>query len=154
MLDTPQITETTAQQTAVIHITVAREEVRNVMVPGIVEVRTVLATQDIAPAGPLFTHHMRMDRDTFDFEVGFPVMTPVTAHGRVQPGQLPATRVARTVYHGPYEGLADAWGEFDAWITANGHTPALDLWECYVTGPESSPDPATWCTELNRPLVS
>jgi len=40
------------------------------------------------------------------------------------------------------------------WITAEGHSPAPDLWECYVAGPESNPDPANWRTELNRPLVS
>jgi effector-binding domain-containing protein len=62
-------------------------------------------------------------------------------------------KVARTVYHGPYEGLGDAWGEFMEWIEANGHTPAPDLWECYTAGPESNPDPAAWRTELNRPLI-
>jgi len=25
------------------------------------------------------------------------------------------------------------------WIAANGHTPAEDLWERYVAGPESGP---------------
>ena len=62
--------------------------------------------------------------------------------------------VARAVYHGPYEGLAAAWAEFCAWVEAGGHTPAEDLWERYVVGPESSPDPAVWRTELNRPLVA
>ena len=47
---------------------------------------------------------------------------------------------------------AAAWGEFNAWIAANGHTPAQNLWECYVAGPEKDPDPSTWRTELNRPL--
>ena len=61
--------------------------------------------------------------------------------------------MARTVFQGPYEGLGAAWGEFDAWIVANGHTPGPDLWECYVAGPESSSDPASWRTELNGPLV-
>jgi effector-binding domain-containing protein len=60
--------------------------------------------------------------------------------------------VARTVYHGDYEGLHGAWGEFEAWIAESGHTSAADLWERYVVGPESSPDPANWRTELNRPL--
>jgi effector-binding domain-containing protein len=95
-----------------------------------------------------------MDPDTFDFEIGVPVTGPVSPAGRVKPGQLPATTVARTVYHGAYEGLAAAWGEFGAWIVANGHTPAPNLWECYAAGPESSPDPASWRTELNRPLIS
>jgi hypothetical protein len=39
------------------------------------------------------------------------------------------------------------------WITAEGHAPAGDLWESYVTGPHSSPDPTTWQTELTRPLT-
>jgi hypothetical protein len=39
-----------------------------------------------------------------------------------------------------------------AWIV-EGHTPGPDLWERYIAGPESSPAPATWRTELNRPLV-
>jgi effector-binding domain-containing protein len=91
--------------------------------------------------------------DVFDFEIGVPVKTPVSPVGRVQAGQLPAATVARTVYQGPYEGLGSAWEEFVAWIAAEGHTPAADLWECYVAGPESNPDPATWRTELNRPLA-
>ena len=37
--------------------------------------------------------------------------------------------------------------------TAQGHMPGQDLWERHVAGPESNPDPATWRTELNRPLA-
>lgn len=153
MIDTPQITRTDARLTAVIRLTIPREEIRNVMGRGIVEARAAVAAQGIAPAGPWFTHHLRMDPATFDFEIGVPVTAPVAAAGRVKPGEWPATKVARTVYHGSYEGLGDAWGEFDAWIAAHGLTPGPDLWECYVVGPESNPAPATWRTELHRPLV-
>jgi effector-binding domain-containing protein len=59
----------------------------------------------------------------------------------------------RTVYHGGYEGLPSAWAEFDAWIASEGLAIGPDLWEVYVTGPESGPDPAIWRTELNRPLI-
>src|SRR5688500_19227922 len=47
---------------------------------------------------------------------------PISAVGRVQAGQLPAATVARTVYHGSYEGLGDAWAEFGTWIDQQGHT--------------------------------
>lgn len=153
MIDTPQIIQTAKQLTAIIRLTIPREEIRSVMGPGIGEVRAAVAAQGMVPAGPWFTHHLRMEPDTFDFEVGVPVTEPIVAEGRVKPGQLPATKVARTVFHGAYEGLAAAWGELNAWIAANGHTPGPDLWECYVAGPESGPDPATWRTELNRPLT-
>jgi effector-binding domain-containing protein len=153
MLDIPQITQTTTQLTAIIHLTIPREEIRNVMGPGLRELMAALTAQGIAPAGPWFNHHLRMRPDIFDFEISVPVTAPVVAVGRVKPGKLPATKVARTVFHGDYEGLPAAWPEFDAWIVANGHTPGPDLWECYVSGPESSPDPSTWRTELNRPLT-
>jgi effector-binding domain-containing protein len=153
MLDAPQITQTAEQLAAVIHVTIPRGEIQKVMGPGISELMATVAAQGITPSGPWFSHHLRMDPDIFDFEIGVPVPTPVTAAGRVKPGRLPAATVARTTYHGGYEGLGAAWGEFVAWIEAEGHTPAPDLWECYVAGPESSPDPAAWRTELNRPLA-
>jgi len=93
-----------------------------------------------------------MDAKTFDFEVGVPVSGPVAQAGRVMPSELPAATVARTVYRGPNEGLGAAWGELMAWMAAEKHVPAANLWEFYVAGPESGPNPATWRTELNRPL--
>jgi effector-binding domain-containing protein len=153
MIDTPQIVESVAQITAIIRLTVPRAELRNVMGSGIGELMATVAAQGIGPAGPVYSHHLRMDPGIFDFEIGVPVTALVASAGRVKPGQLPATSVARTIYHGAYEGLGAAWGEFDAWIAANGHTPRPDLWECYVTGPEAGPDPAHWRTELNRPLA-
>jgi hypothetical protein len=38
-------------------------------------------------------------------------------------------------------------------IAAQGRTPAPNLWERYIAGPESNPDPATFRTELNRLLA-
>jgi effector-binding domain-containing protein len=154
MFDQPQIVQTTAQHTAAIRLTIPREEIGTVMGPGINELMTAISSQGIAQTGPWLTYHLRMNPDVFDFEICVPVASPVAAVGRVKPSQLAARKVARTVYHGSYEGLGDAWGEFMDWIEANGHQPAEDLWECYTTGPESGSDPAAWCTELNRPLKS
>lgn len=154
MLEQMQIVETEARLSAVIRLTIPRDEIRQVMGPAIAEVLETLAAQRIAPDGPVFTYHFRMDPALFDFEVGFPVTAAVTASGRVTPGRLPATTVARTTYRGPYEGLATAWGEFKAAIAAAGLQPAPALWECYTSGPESGADPARWCTELNQPLLS
>ena len=153
MLENPHVAKTATQQTAVIRLTIPRAEIRSVMGPAISEVMAAVSAQGMAPAGPVFSHHLMIDPDTFDFEVGVPVSAPISDAGRVKPGELPATTVARAIYRGPYEGLASAWGEFGRWIAAEGHQLAPDLWECYVAGPESGPDPGTWRTELNRPLV-
>lgn len=149
-LDQPQIVETDAQPTAVIRLRIPREEIREVMGPAMAEVSAAVAAQCVGPAGPFFTHHFKMNPEIFDFEVGVPVTTRVSAVGRVQPSELPAVRVARTVYRGGYEGLEDAWSDFGDWIAAQGHTPAEDLWESYVSGTDTEDSPVT---ELNQPLI-
>ena len=152
MLEKPHVTQFAAQTTAVIPLTIPRGEIRQVMGPGISEVMSTLKAQGIAPTGPWLTYHRRMDAKVFDFDIAVPVAKRVEKAGRVQPGALPAAKIARAVYVGGYEGLGAAWAEFDAWITAQGHQPREDLWEQYVTGPESGPDSSKWRTELNRPL--
>ena len=152
MIDTPHIAEIAAQPTAIIRLTIPRAEIKVVMGPAHKELMAAVAAQGITPTGAWFTHQLRLDPATFDFEVGVPVPVMVAAAGRVTAGQLPAATVARTVYHGPYEGLPGAWGEFGKWMKAEGHAAAPDLWECYVAGPEASRDPVAWRTELTWPL--
>jgi len=154
MLDEPGILTVPAQTAAVVHITVPRADIRAVMGPGYRELMEVVASQGLAPAGPWFTRHLRMDPELFDFEIGVPLAAPVAPSGRVRPGSLPATRVVRTIYHGPYEGLPAAWGEFDAWIRDRRLPTEAGLWERYLTGPESNPDSSRWRTELTRPLAA
>lgn len=153
MLDKPRLAQTPDQLTAVIQMTVPRSEMQSVTGNGYKELMGALSAQGIPPAGPWFTHHLRMDPEVFDYELGVPVSVPVPTMGRVRAGRWPSGTVARVVLQGSYEWLFGAWAELDDWIAAEGHTPAPDRWECYVRGPESSPDPSTWRTELNRPLI-
>ena len=152
MLDEPTILQTDAQKAAVIRLTIPRNKIQEVMGPGYNELMSTLKDQGITPTGPWFSHHLRMDPAVFDFEIGVPVATDVKPAGRVKPGQLPATKVARTTYRGGYEGLGPAWGEFEAWLKNSGHNAASDLWEVYAVGPETGPDASNYRTELNRPL--
>lgn len=153
MIETPTLTTVEPQATAVIRLTIPRCEIQNVMGPGIQELMAVVGAQGIGPKGAWFSHHLRIDPDVFDFEIGVPVYAPVTPAGRVVAGQLPGGKAAHTVLHGGYEGLGQGWGEFIAWIQAQGLTASAGIWEQYSKGPESSPNPADWRTDLFR-LVS
>src|SRR5207247_2369615 len=98
MLEQLQILDTQARLTAVIHLTIPRAEIRTAMGPAMGEVQAAVAAQGVTPAGPMFSHHLRMDPATFDFEVGVPVPAAISASGRVRPVRLPAATVARAVY--------------------------------------------------------
>jgi effector-binding domain-containing protein len=149
----PHITRVDAQPAAVIRLTIPRAEMRTVMGPAIAELMAAVRLQGVGPTGPMFSHHFAMHPDTFDFEIGVPVSGPVTPAGRVQPGSLPAGRVARAVLVGDYSGLPGGWSGFLDWVRAHRFAAAPDLWEVYLKGPESDPDPASWRTELNQPLL-
>src|SRR6201984_2598866 len=142
MISIPEIIQTKAEEAAVIHLTVPRSAMRKVFGPAVGELMAALAEKAVKPVGAVFAHHLKMSPDTFDFELGVKVSAPVQAAGRVKPGQLPAVKVARTVYSGPYEGHPSAWGEFNKWMKANGHEQAENLWGVDPVGPQSSPDPA------------
>ena len=152
MLAPYQVLEATDQVAAMIHITILRDRIQEVMGDAIGEVIQVAVTQGIGPTGPVFAHHYDMQPGIFNFDVGVPVSSAVVPTGRVTAGTLPAAKVARTVYTGPYEGLGDAWGEFIALVEADGHQPIGDLWECYLTDPSAESDPSAYRTELNYPI--
>ena len=153
MIEAPRIVQVEQLLTAAIRLTVPRGQIQEVMGPAIAEVMELVATQGVGPAGPWLTHHLRMDPAIFDLEVCVPVTRPVAPAGRVVPSSLPAARVVQAVYRGPYEGLGAAWGEFRAWVAAQGLTPGPSLWEVYQVNPANSVDPATWRTVLHQPLV-
>lgn len=151
MIDTPKIVHTDVQHTAFIHFVIPREEITRVMGPGRAELMAAVAAQGIAPSGPWFSHHLKIEPGHWNFEISIPVARPVAAAGRVQAGIMRAMKVARTVYHGPCEGLPGAWAEFSQWMELNGHRPAQNCWESYLSEPAG--DPALCRTELNRPLL-
>jgi|SRR5208283_1759518 len=152
MIAMPEIVQTNAEMAAVIHLTIPRAEMMKSFGPAVGELMAELKRQRVTPQGAVFAHHLTTSAAIFDFELSFKINAPVKANGRVKPGELPAAKVARAIYSGPYEGLHAAWVEFNQWLNANGHKQAEGLWEVYSVGPETTPEPANWRTELNRPL--
>lgn len=152
MINTPHIVESPQQRTAAIHVTIARNEIEQVFPAAVNELMAALREQGIGPTGPLLSYHLKMPSDVFDFEIALPVDRDVEANGRVVASEVPAMKVARSVYLGPMEGLGSAWGELRNWVAANGHVAKPLMWERYLVGPDSTPDPAQWQTELNWPL--
>lgn len=154
MISPPEIIEFQRVDVAIIPIICRREEMMAVFGPAVQELFAALDAQGIDTIGPVFAHHLTMPPGMFNFELGVVTLATAQPAGRVRPGTLGPGRIARTIYTGPYEGLHTAWGTFDAWVRAQGRTPGEDLWELYVHGPDKTPNPAEWRTELNRPLLA
>ncbi|MFO0723081.1 MAG: GyrI-like domain-containing protein [Myxococcota bacterium] len=153
MIEAPELVELPIQPVARIHLDIPSSEIRSVMGPGIREIYETLGAQGIKPAGAWLTHHLQKPGERFVFEICVPIAGNLKPSGRVEPGNLRATKAARALYTGPYEGLGNAWGQHLRAIEAKGWKTAEDLWEVYLVGPESTQDESKYQTELVRPLL-
>ena len=149
----PKIIECEELQTAVIHLTVPRANIADVIDVAVSELTKAFVLHGSHPAGPLYSFHWQPPTDTFDFEVGFPVSQSIQPTGRIKMSRLPAGRVATTIYKGRYEGLAVAWSKFCGHLEAGGLMCGKSSWEYYLVGAESADSPEEFVTQLFKPLA-
>ncbi|MGV3636274.1 MAG: GyrI-like domain-containing protein [Flavobacteriales bacterium] len=149
MITPPEVISTKELITAAIPLVIPGRDMPKYMDPAIQEIISVITGQRITITGPMFSYHHRRPSDTFDFEIGFPVSKAIKPEGRVISSKLPAVKVVRSVYQGPYEGLAQAWPALQQWVRANGHGETGKFWESYLNNPDEVKDPKEYRTELN-----
>ena len=65
---------------------------------------------------------------------------------------LPGGSAASTIHSGPYETLNEAYAAIEAWMQAEGVSPAGAPWDSYITDPAEFPDPQDWKTEVIWPI--
>lgn len=108
----------------------------------------------LEPVGPPFTIYHCSAEGEIDLEGGCPVARAPEGEpdGDVRAGELPGGEVATTWHVGPYDGLAQAYGALQAWMSANGREPRGAPWEVYWSDPQQEPDPAKWKTEVIWPI--
>ncbi|TFC01699.1 AraC family transcriptional regulator [Cryobacterium adonitolivorans] len=112
-----------------------------------------LAAQGLAPAGPPVALYHGMPTDSIDVTAGFPIVGPAQATAGVVVTELPAGAAIASIYTGPYDGMTRTYDQIAAWLREHNLTPRVDMWEEYLAGPETNPDPATWQTRIVFPLA-
>jgi effector-binding domain-containing protein len=112
-----------------------------------------LARQGTAPMGPPVALYNGTFGESADVTAGFPVRTPAAPEGGLVLAALPGGEVVQTVHVGPYDELAATYGELSGWIAERGLTPADQMWEEYLVGPDREPDPARWRTRVAFPVA-
>ena|SRR5256714_2237310 len=152
--DKPYNARFEAQTVARIHVVTPRQEIQSAMMIAMGELSAALEAAGLSRTGPWFAHFHRRPSDTFDFDVCYPINKAIPYTGKVENAEIPATDVIRTVHHGDYAKLPQAWHDFVDWVSANGIQTREDGFEVYTVGPNENQDPDCWRTELNIPLAT
>jgi DNA-binding transcriptional MerR regulator len=155
----PMLYEVTIKQVPAQHVAVLRRRTTAATIGDDVgrsfgAVSAAVARSGAGFAGPPFLVMTEMvDADGGELEVGFPVATPFTDDGDVVGRAEPATLVAATLHHGPYDEEGPAYQTVDAWVQEHGHASAGLPREVYLTDPDETPDPADYVTEIQFPIA-
>jgi effector-binding domain-containing protein len=92
------------------------------------------------PTGAPYVAYYNLDMENLDVEMGFPVSQTFVGNGKIQPGTLPAGKVATCLYTGPYSEMAPAYEELAQWVKENGYEATGVSYEFYLNDPaETSP---------------
>jgi effector-binding domain-containing protein len=140
------------QHTAVVHLHCRPEDISTTMGGGFGRVFAAIGKAGVVPAGPVFARYFEFSDQSVDFECGVTVAMPFPGEGDVQPGELGGGVAAVGMHIGPYDTLAQTYGQLQAWIASQGRQPGSSMWEVYLTDPEEEPDAARWRTEVYWPV--
>ena len=107
----------------------------------------------ILMAGSPFVNYHKWDEENnaVIFSCCIPTTTQViTTESDILTGQLEPFKAVRTTLQGDYQNLKEAWDETFKYIENYKLIPseAGPMLEVYLTGPETTPNPADWVTEI------
>jgi uncharacterized protein (DUF302 family) len=124
---------------------------------GLAELYAEVEAGGLHPAGPPTVTYLDplVPGEPMSVDVGVPV-GPGGGYPRPGEGAHVIARhsrpVARTVHHGGYAGIGDAYRALDDWIFSHGYRSAGPPTETYLVGPDTAPDPAAYRTEVSIPV--
>ena len=152
-----RLTEQPMQATAVVHERVPLQELPAFFERAFHAAFQAVEAQGLHPTGPPFALYRGMPGATADVEAGFPVNAPFEGRDvggrRVEASTLPGGRVVETVHVGPFDTLEATYERVEGWMSDHDLVPAEHMWECYLSDPEQTPDPATWRTQVCWPVA-
>jgi effector-binding domain-containing protein len=153
------VKEIPAQHVAVLRRHVTAASISDAVGAGYATLGAAIGRSGAGFAGPPFLVMTRLadDESEGEIELGFPTAAPFAgageAAGDVVGEEWPATLVAATIHHGPYDEAQPAYRALEAWAQEHGHAVTAPQREVYLTSPEDTADPADYVTEIQLPIA-
>lgn len=134
------------------------EQIGNDIGAGLAELYSKVEATGLHPAGPPSVTYLdpMLPGHPMNVDIGVPIV-PGTGHVDLDEGVRLVGRhsrpTARTVHHGDYAGINAAYQALEEWLLGHGYRSAGPPIETYLVGPNTTPDPAGYRTEVSIPVV-
>jgi effector-binding domain-containing protein len=87
------------------------------------------------PAGAPYAAYFTFSMESMDIEIGFPVGGSLPGKGEIQSGEIPAGKIAQTIYTGPYNKIEPAYNALTAFVEQQGYEATGVAYEYYLNDP-------------------
>ncbi|MFD6066098.1 GyrI-like domain-containing protein [Amycolatopsis lurida] len=113
-----------------------------------------VAEAGTAPSGPPQAAYRGdfLPGERLDLDLYLPIPGGLPAQGDIDIVTLAGGPAVRTSHHGPYDEISAAYEAVYEWVRESGRQPAGAPRELYLRGPDSTPDPALYVTDVVLPL--
>ena len=144
--------ERAPQEIVGLHESVRMDELRKFFPRALTAAAEALTARGLDPAGPAVALYESMEGDMLDVTAGFPVPSGAAPSDDIVAAMLPGGATMEVIHRGSYDDLRTTYRELTAWFDENGMTRPAVVWEEYLVGPESEPDPGQWQTRIVYPV--
>jgi effector-binding domain-containing protein/uncharacterized protein YndB with AHSA1/START domain len=112
------------------------------------------AKQQMEVSGAPFTDYLDFDEATgfSNYRAGVVVNKMGSDAGTVKAVAYPEMMVIQALHNGPYEDFATSYDELDTYIQTNSLDLAGNVFEFYIVGMMTEPDPSKWETRIAFPM--
>jgi effector-binding domain-containing protein len=129
-----------------------RQDLPDVLGKAFGDVATYIGMQGQQPQGPPFVAYYNLDMENLDIEIGFPVAKKLPSGDMIKASEIPAGKVATTVYTGPYgDGMRAAYEALGKLVEENKCVSTGVVYEIYFNSPMDTP-PEKLQTKIVFPL--
>lgn len=105
-----------------------------------------------SPAGPPMALYRGPVADTVDVVIGYAVDAGVPAGQDLEEVALPRGEAVATVHTGPFDAMESTYRAVERYVADAGLSASGEVWEEYLVGPDTEPDPSRWRTRIVQPL--
>lgn len=130
-----ELVDQTAQPTLSIRTTTSIKELPQELGKAYGAIGQYMGELGEQPAGAPYAAYFTFSMESMDIEIGFPVGGSLPGKGEIQSGDIPAGKVAQTIYTGPYNKIEPAYNALTAFVEQQGYEATGVAYEFYLNDP-------------------
>jgi effector-binding domain-containing protein len=136
-----ELVDQPAQPTLSIRTTTSIKELPQALGKAYGAIGEYLAELGEQPAGAAYAAYFTFEMESMDIEIGFPVASKLPGKGEIQSEEIPAGKIARCLYTGPYKKIKPAYDALTLYVEEQGYEATGVAYEFYLNDPgEVSPE--------------